>query len=175
MLGAWVALVQQKHNRTKTRGPNVVYQAIIHYPENKVNRLEQWSGITKEMLETGVELRKVQADLVFFLENYKIIGVDIKQDLLSLGLESYVSKCIDIQTSDSFYRGRNNIRLSLKDLAYKLTGKEIQKKNGCAHSPVIDARLTIKLYYLRVEGYAESESDSDGDHNFEFCRHSSKK
>ena len=170
MLGAWVALVQHKHNRRGKNGSNVVYQAIINYPEKEVNRMYHWSGIGRWMLGNGIELKRVQDDLKYFLDNYKIIGVDIKQDLRSLGLESYASRCIDIQTSEGFYIGRNNMSLSLKDLVHTIIGKEIQKNNGCGHSPIIDARFTLKLYYFRVKGISQPKADKDGHHNFEYCR-----
>ena len=164
MFGCWVALSQTLHKH-----PYLVYHAVIHYPEKEFDRLRRFSGITYKMMLNGVSKETVLSDLSYFLSNYKIVGVDILSDLRSLGLEEFASSAVDLQTTDGFFKGKRNQRLSLRDLTKSLCGKEIQK-DGQSHNPSIDSRLTVTLYQLRVEGRVHSETDSDNEHSFEYVR-----
>ena len=168
LLPGWIALtVCGSSNKIE----GCFFQSKIYHKEADVDRMERFSGITRAMIREGRKYEQIKPQIIFFLENYTIVGAGIGKDLEILGLSEYRNKCIDIQDD---FRDRKNQAIDLKTLSFALLKKRIQsfdEKKLKGHNPIIDSRVAVKLYKRRKEGRIESETDEEtGTHNFEFCR-----
>ena len=168
LLPGWIALsICSSSNKTE----GCVFQSKIYHKEENVDRMERFSGITRAMIREGRKYEQIKPQIIFFLENYLVVGAGIGKDLEILGLSEYRNKCIDIQDD---FRDKRNQSIDLKTLSFALLKKRIQsfdeeRKKG--HNPIIDSRVAVKLYKRRKEGRIESETDEEtGSHDFEFCR-----
>lgn len=168
LLPGWIALsVYSPSNKIE----GCVLQSKIYHDESRVDRMERFSGITRKMLREGQPYEQIKPQIIFFLENYLIVGAGIDKDLEILGLSNFTDRCVDIQSD---FRDRNDQPIDLKELTFALLKKRIQsfdEKRPKGHNPIIDSRMTVKLYKRRKEGKIDSESDEETEtHSFEFCR-----
>ena len=173
LLPAWVALTTARNGQRGYLRDSCVFQAKIYHNIDKVDRMEKYSGVDRRMLATGLPLETVKKKLEFFFQNYKIVGASMDKDLAAFGFEKYRNKCVDVQRDEGFFRGKCNQPIDLKTLASVFLKRRIQSFNEGqtnGHSPIIDSRITVQLYKKRVKNEIESETDSEGEKNFQFCR-----
>lgn len=99
----WVAISQYIHQR-RYKNNGLVFQALIYYNETEVDRMETYSGITEEMMRNGMDFDFVRKEIIYFLENYTVVGVNIKADLDCLKLTRYVDNCIDLHSYNGLFK-----------------------------------------------------------------------
>ena len=178
LLAGWVAICQYKNFGQKLKQnceDNCVYQSKIYHNLGDIDLMTKYSGLTRQMINNGREFDLVRAEVQYYLENYLIIGANIKQDLSSLLFSNYKYRTIDIQYDNYFHgiRGVNDA-IKLRTLAYSALNKRIQEYDERehmqkSHSPIIDARITVELYIKRQRGMIVSKP-VDGNNCFEWCR-----
>lgn len=170
LLPGWVAICQDVHRGESRRskiGDACVYHTKVYHRINEIDLMTRYSGITEDMVRHGREISKVRLEVIHYLENYTIVGANIKQDLASLDLMCYRHKTFDIQYDNCFHgRGGQNDAIKLRTLAYSLADKKIQEYDlrpqmRGRHSPLIDARTAVMLYKRLKKGYYEGKVDNE--------------
>lgn len=151
-VSGWVVVCQYPTGKRRKNIDPVVYSAKVRRLKPDVTSYATpWSGLTRlDLSERALPLEVVQLKLRQILENRLIVGIGLKEDLRSLGLESYVPEDNLFEFMDYFTDDRNQ-PISLKALTYGFFGKLIQEYSPDfsperGHDPVIDARMTIKIY-----------------------------
>jgi hypothetical protein len=167
----WIALCSGQSNGSNKIN-NCIYSSKVYYNERDVNRDERNTGFTVEMLANGRKFSKVKEEIKYFLDNYLIIGSNLDEDLKILELYNYRDKCLDIQGVD-FYAGKHNRSIRLRTLAFAILNKRIEKFDSRKYmrrtlNPVISARMIIRLYKWKINGYVAAKADNKGKKNFEF-------
>ena len=151
MLPGWVSVYQNpKQKRHQPRTDDIVYSAKIRQlPSDVKNYATPWSGLSRiDLSERAVPWDQVKKRLREILSGRTVVGVALNKDLIDLGLEDIEAEKIDLQ---QIFYDDNNQPISLKILAYALLNKKIQEfaenfNNNKAHDPVIDSRITLKIY-----------------------------
>ena len=180
-LAAWVAISHgmsgYRCNKGHIYGDSCIYQAKIQHRLEDVDLMTSFSGITEDMVTNGRPFGEVRRDVIYFLNRYQIIGANIGHDLESLNLQEYTSRCIDIQCNNGYYHGKRGSKdpIKLRTLSYSILNKKIKEFDERSyvrkkHNPVIDSRMTVRLYQKRLKGEAESDTDSDCGRSFEWTR-----
>ncbi|RAL66396.1 hypothetical protein DID88_006087 [Monilinia fructigena] len=147
---------------------SVVLDELVKPEKPIINYLTQYSGITETMLSSSVTttLQDVQKKLLeIFHPRTILIGHSLDSDLKALKLtHPYI---IDTAVIYPHPRGPP-LKSSLKWLAQKYLGKEIQKGHGATgHDSTEDARTCLDLVKLKCEkGSDWGASDSQGENLF---------
>ena len=172
-----VVLAMHGHKKTNFPQSNIIYSAYIWHDSSRADLMAKYSGLTKKQISNGTRFEIVKEDVQFFIENYKVVGCNVREDLKSLELEHLHSKCIDIQ-SEGYFVDKQKRPISLKILCFSILNKKIQdfdcNRKNSGHSALTDATVSIKLYHLRDNKYVNSETDSEGEHSFNWCRTKAK-
>ncbi|PAA58395.1 hypothetical protein BOX15_Mlig032549g3, partial [Macrostomum lignano] len=134
-------------------------------PANPVlNYLTAKSGITREMLDKAtVTLAEVQDQLAQLLPpNAILVGHSLNCDLHALRL--YHPSCID--TSVVFnLSGHRRHKSSLKSLAQRFLGRDIQSDDAVGHNSAEDALAALNLVQLKLARSLEFGDAASGDWN----------
>ncbi|KAB8292138.1 hypothetical protein EYC80_007881 [Monilinia laxa] len=146
---------------------SVVLDELVKPEKPIINYLTQYSGITEAMLSSvTTTLQDVQKKLLeIFHPRTILIGHSLDSDLKALKLtHPYI---IDTAVIYPHPRGPP-LKSSLKWLAQKYLGKEIQKGHGATgHDSTEDARTCLDLVKLKCEkGSDWGASDSQGENLF---------
>ena len=150
MLPGWVCVYKRGKNRRRQKPDDIVYSAKIRQLRKDVDSYATpWSGLTRiDLSERSVPLNDVQVKLKEIFKERTLVGVAVKKDLIDLGLSADVYQTIDLQ---DVFRDEKDQPISLKVLSYAILGKKIQEfadnyDKDKAHDPVIDSRMTLKIY-----------------------------
>ena len=151
MLPGWVSVYHNpKTKRHDPRPDDIVYSAKIRQlPTDVRNYATPWSGLTRlDLSERAIPWEEVREKLKEILKGKTIVGVALQKDLIDLGLGDIEANKVDLQ---QIFRDDNNQPISLRILAYALLNKKIQEfadnyDRSKAHDPVIDSRITLKIY-----------------------------
>jgi hypothetical protein len=147
-LAAWIAISGLPV--TKRRNANwLVYSAKILCNPNEIKTYAtKWSGLRAIDLSEGtLERSEVQKRISEILKGRDVVGMGLRGDLKSLGIEipHRFQKDIGHMIKDD-----NGNSIKLRDMALGFYGKRIQEytENDMfqGHDPVIDSRYTIKIY-----------------------------
>ena len=168
-----VVIAVHGHKKTNFPQSNIIFSAYIWHDSTRADLMNKYSGLTKKQISNGTRFEIVREDIQYFIENYKVVGCNVREDLKSLELEHLHSKCIDIQ-SEGYFVDKFKRPISLKILCFSILNKKIQdfdhNRTNTGHSALTDATVTIRLYHLRQNNYVQSETDSDDDHTYDWCR-----
>ena len=86
LLPGWIALsVYSPSNRIE----GCVFQSKVYHEESRVDRMERFSGITRKILREGRPYEQIKPQLIFYIENFLLVGANIAKDLEILGLSNY--------------------------------------------------------------------------------------
>ena len=86
--------------------------------------MAKYSGLSKKQISTETRFETVKENVQFFIENYKFVRCNVREDLKSLELEHLHSKCIDIQ-SESYFVDKQKRQISLEILCFSILNKKI--------------------------------------------------
>ena len=135
------------HKRVNYPQSNIIYSAYLLNDLKRIDLMEKYSGLTERQITNGTRFEIVKEDIKYFIENYEIVGCNVKEDLKSLEFEDLHTKCIDVQ-KPGYFVDKLRQPISLKILNFSNLNKRIQDfdKDRCytGHSALTDATLTIR-------------------------------
>ncbi|CED82050.1 3'-5' exonuclease [Phaffia rhodozyma] len=128
---------------------NKIYDELVKPSKPVTDYLTQFSGITKEALDTAtLTLPDIQAHLLHLLERPTILlGHSLESDLKAIKLRH--PWCIDTAVIFKHPRGPP-LKTSLRWLAKTFLGKDIQRSTG-GHDSEEDARTCLELLHLKLK------------------------
>ena len=151
-VSGWVVICQYPAGKKRKHIDPVVFSAKVRRLKREVTSYSTpWSGLTRiDLSERALPLEVVQIELKRILKNRLVVGIGLREDLRSLGLEDVIPTDNQFEFMDHFIDDKDQ-PISLKALAYGFFGKLIQDYSPGfsperGHDPVIDARMTIKIY-----------------------------
>ncbi|KMV65762.1 hypothetical protein M970_070330 [Encephalitozoon cuniculi EcunIII-L] len=122
----------------------VIYDKIVKPKEPVVDYLTKYSGLTKEVVDRGIDIEIVRNEVLDFIgTNTVIIGHGIENDLSSLRL--YHDKIIDTAHLFLSPLGR---KISLAQLARTYLAKDIHVET---HDSRVDAVTCLELLSVKIQ------------------------
>ncbi|MDO5027515.1 MAG: type I-E CRISPR-associated endoribonuclease Cas2e [Tissierellia bacterium] len=122
------------------------FQRIINSKKELPQNIKDLTGISQDDIDKGIDLKQGLEELITFIEDYDLVGYNIKFDLkfinknlLALGMKKLNNRSYDLM---EFVR-RDNQFLDNYKLKTALIGYGINEE--VAHRALEDARLTYKL------------------------------
>lgn len=153
-LAAWVVITQHpsKGKVRRQQNESIIYSAKIRRLRHEITSFQTpWSGLAAiDLSERSIPIEKVQRDLRAILNGRMLVGIGLRNDLESLGIDESISERNRFDFLDRFKDERNQ-PISLKYLAFGILGKKIQEfaedfdPLRC-HNPIINSRTTIKIF-----------------------------
>ncbi|ADM11796.1 putative RNA exonuclease [Encephalitozoon intestinalis ATCC 50506] len=123
---------------------NAVYDKIIKPKEPILDYLTRYSGLTKEIIDKGIDVEVVRNEIFDFIgTNTVIVGHGIENDLSSL--ELYHNKIID---TAHLFLNPSGRKISLAQLAKIYLSKDIHAET---HDSRIDATTCLELLSMKVQ------------------------
>ncbi|KAM0677837.1 hypothetical protein BDAP_001515 [Binucleata daphniae] len=122
---------------------NILYDKIIKPKSKIIGYLTQYSGLTKESYKSAITYEHMKNEIKEIIgKNTIILGHSLYNDLNILKIHH--KKLID---TSFLYRCKDNRRVSLRNLAYKFLGKQIQQNTHCSSE---DALICLELLALKI-------------------------
>ena len=153
-----VAVVKYLPPLKRNTQDNIVFSCFIK-PDNpsEINDCHEFkSGLNKDLLFLyGRDMTYVRNRLIEIVNNRKVVGIELNDDLDVLGINWFVTDTWDIRDNIKDINGQH---LGLKQLAYTFYNHRIQEYSrnpldiGKGHNPVIDAQVTMRIYQDVTEG-----------------------
>ncbi|KAK0039183.1 EXONUCLEASE [Biomphalaria pfeifferi] len=127
-----------------SRQGEAIYDKIIR-PENPVvDYLTRYSGLTREIIESGIDVQVARDEILELIgPETVIVGHGVENDLSSL--ELYHDRIID---TAHLFLNPDGRKISLAQLSKKYLNKVIQKE---AHDSRIDALTCLHLLSIKVQ------------------------
>ncbi|WUR02845.1 RNA exonuclease [Vairimorpha necatrix] len=123
---------------------NVLYDKYVKPINQVINYETEYSGLTKEILDDGIEnYQMIQEISEFIGKDTVVLGHGLENDFTSLGM--YHDKIID--TSYLFLSTQSR-RVSLQQLSRTYLKIQIQNQSHCS---IIDATTCLKLLSLKIQ------------------------